>query len=81
MEPPHEIFTRFKMRVESRVESNKKLAEKNYDFKGDKNVELNRQKSPWPKDLAEADEIVDQFEDLRDSARIREFLVTRKTHA
>jgi beta-phosphoglucomutase len=33
------------------------------------------------KDLAEADEIVDQFEDLRDSARIREFLVTRKTHA
>jgi len=57
MEPPHEIFTRFKMRVESRVESNKKLAEKNYDFKGDKNVELNRQKSPWPKDLAEADKI------------------------
>lgn len=33
------------------------------------------------KDLEEADEIVDQFEDLRESARIREFLVTRKTHA
>ena len=33
------------------------------------------------KDLAEADEIVDQFENLRDSARIREFLVTRKAHA
>lgn len=33
------------------------------------------------KDLAEADEIVDQFEDLRDSPRIRELLITRKIHA
>ena len=33
------------------------------------------------KDLAEADEIVDQFEDLRDSARFVELLATRKSHA
>lgn len=50
-----EIFERFKQRVEARVESNKKLAKKDYDFKGNHTVELNRQKAPWPKDQAEAD--------------------------
>jgi carboxyl-terminal processing protease len=53
--PAHEIFARYKERVENRVASNKKLAAKKYDFKGNRSVELNRQKSPWPKDLAEAD--------------------------
>jgi carboxyl-terminal processing protease len=43
--------------VESRVSSNKKLLEKTYDFQGNRTVELNRQKSPWPKNLEEADQI------------------------
>lgn len=50
-----EIFERFKARVEARVESNKKLAKKDYEFTSNKTVEMNRQKAPWPKDQAEAD--------------------------
>lgn len=57
LSPATEIFERFKTRVENRVDANKKLASKKYDFKGKNEVELNRQKSPWPKDLAEADKI------------------------
>ena len=52
-----EIFDRFLARVESRVESNKKLTAKKHEFQGNATVELNRQKSPWPKNLAEADQI------------------------
>lgn len=57
LSPAREIFQRFLARVEHRVESNKKLAAKKYDFQGNRSVELNRQKSPWPKNLAEADQI------------------------
>jgi len=55
--PAHEIFARFKQRVEDRVADNKKLAVKKYDFTGDSSVELNRQKAPWPKNMAEADKL------------------------
>ena len=54
LSPAHEIFARFKERVEARVASNKKLAAKKWDFSGADSVELNRQKAPWPKNLAEA---------------------------
>jgi carboxyl-terminal processing protease len=57
LEPAREIFKRFHERVESRVASNKKLLDEKYDFQGNRTVELNRQKSPWPKNLAEADQI------------------------
>jgi carboxyl-terminal processing protease len=57
LSPSSEIFERFKSRVENRVEANKKLATQKYHFKGKEEVELNRQKSPWPKNLAEADKI------------------------
>ena len=57
LSPAREIFQRFLARVESRAESNKKLAAQKYDFQGNRAVELNRQKSPWPKNLAEADQI------------------------
>ncbi len=57
LSPSREIFQRFLERVQSRVESNKKLASEKYDFQGNRSVELNRQKSPWPKNLAEADQI------------------------
>ncbi|MFM8363729.1 MAG: carboxy terminal-processing peptidase [Verrucomicrobiota bacterium] len=57
LEPAREIFKRFHERVESRVASNKKLLDEKHDFQGNRTVELNRQKSPWPKNLAEADQI------------------------
>ena len=57
LEPARDIFTRFKTRVQDRVTKNKELAKKDYAFKSDKVVELNRQKSAWPKNLAEADQI------------------------
>ena len=53
----HEIFARYKDRVESRVAENKKLAAQKHDFTGNQTVELNRQKSPWPKNMAEADNL------------------------
>ena len=55
--PARNIFARFKQRLEDRVASNKKLAKKQFDFAGNHTVELNRQKSPWPKDQAEADRL------------------------
>ena len=60
LSPAHEIFARFKDRVESRVASNKILAAKKWDFSGADSVQLNRQKAPWPKDLAEADKLWSQ---------------------
>ncbi|MFZ4779496.1 MAG: S41 family peptidase, partial [Terrimicrobiaceae bacterium] len=57
LSPAHEIFARFKQRVEDRVAGNKKLALKKYDFTTSDSVELNRQKAPWPADLAEADKL------------------------
>lgn len=57
LSPAREIFARFKQRVEDRVESNKKLAKKPTDFKSSRAVQLNRQKAPWPKDAAEADQL------------------------
>jgi len=58
--PAHDIFARFKERVESRVASNKKLALKKWSFSGSDSVELNRQKAPWPKNSAEADKLWSQ---------------------
>ena len=53
----HEIFARFKERVENRVASNKKLATKKYSFQGNHTVTLNRQKAAWPTNITEADKI------------------------
>ena len=60
LSPAHEIFARFKERVEARVASNRKLAAKTWEFSGNDSVELNRQKAPWPKNLAEADKLWSQ---------------------
>ncbi len=57
LSPAHEIFARFRQRVEDRVASNKKLAAKKYQFNRDATFHLNRQKVPWPKDMAEADKL------------------------
>lgn len=57
LEAAFEIFGRFKQRVEDRVEKNKKLATQKFDFKSNREVEINRQKSPWPANMAEADKL------------------------
>lgn len=57
LDPAREIFSRFKSNVESRVESARKLAKKDYSFDSNRTVELNRSKAPWPKDAAEADRL------------------------
>jgi carboxyl-terminal processing protease len=55
--PAHEIFARYKQRVEERVARNKELAKQTYDFKGNNSVELNRQKSKWPATSADSDKL------------------------
>jgi carboxyl-terminal processing protease len=56
-EPAFAVYNLYKKRVEDRVEKVKELIGKTYDFKSDRTVEINRQKAPWPKDDAEADQI------------------------
>ena len=57
LDPSLRIFETYRKRVEDRVAAVKVLLAQTYDFSGTRSVELNRQKSPWPKDAAEADQI------------------------
>ncbi|MEI6279777.1 MAG: carboxy terminal-processing peptidase [Verrucomicrobiae bacterium] len=57
LSPAQEIYARFRQRVEDRVASNKKLAQKKYDFSRTETVQVNRQKASWPNDMAEADKL------------------------
>ncbi len=57
LDPAVKMFDVYRKRVEDRVVSVKKLLGEKFDFTGTRTVELNRQKSPWPKDAAEADQI------------------------
>ena len=51
------IYDRFLERVWTRVGKVKELLEKDFTFDSDRTVEINRDKSPWPADEAEADRI------------------------
>src|SRR5205823_650459 len=57
VEPAVKIFDVYRQRVEDRAGKVKQLLAQAFDFSGTRTVELNRQKSPWPKDAAEADQI------------------------
>ena len=57
LQPAHEIFDVFQKRVEDRVKKIKELVKQPMDFKTDETVLLSRQKAPWPKDEAEADDL------------------------
>ncbi|MBA3961325.1 MAG: carboxy terminal-processing peptidase [Chthoniobacterales bacterium] len=57
LKPAHEIFAVFQKRVEDRVTKIKELVKQPMDFKTDDSVLINRQKAPWPKDAAEADDL------------------------
>ncbi len=57
LKPAHEIFAVFQKRVEDRVAKIKQLVKQPMNFKTDETVLLSRQKAPWPKDDAEADDL------------------------
>jgi carboxyl-terminal processing protease len=57
LDPARQIFALYKANVTARVASNKKLADKKFDFKTKEVVALDRKDAPWPKDKAEEDDL------------------------
>src|SRR5438552_8169146 len=57
LKPAYEIYDLYAKRVDDRVANIKELLKQSLDFKTDASIELSRQKSPWPKDDAEADRL------------------------
>lgn len=57
LKPAYEIYDLYSKRVDERVAKIKELLKQPTDFKGDTTIELSRQKSTWPKDEAEADQL------------------------
>jgi carboxyl-terminal processing protease len=57
VKPAYEIYDLYQKRVDDRVAKVKELLKQPMDFKTDQTIELSRQKAPWPKDQAEADEL------------------------
>src|SRR5437868_7569385 len=57
LKPAYDIYALYTKRVDDRVAKIKELLKQPIDFKGEGNIELTRQKAPWPKDEAEADQI------------------------
>jgi carboxyl-terminal processing protease len=57
LKPAYEVYALYTKRVDERVAKIKELLKQPIDFKASVTVELSRQKSPWPKDEAEADQL------------------------
>src|SRR6266581_2676440 len=57
LKPAYEIYGLYTKRVDDRVAKIKELLKQPIDFTSDTSIELSRQKSPWPKDEAEADQL------------------------
>jgi carboxyl-terminal processing protease len=57
LKPAYEIYDLYQKRVDARVAKVKELLKQPPDFKTDATIELSRQKSTWPKDDAEADQL------------------------
>src|ERR1700726_4337278 len=57
LKPAYEIYDLYQKRVDERVAKIKELLKQPTEFKSDATIEVSRQKAPWPKDLAEADEL------------------------
>src|SRR5947199_1028635 len=57
LRPAYEIYALYTKRVDERVAKIKELLKQPSDFKSNATVELSRQKSPWPKNEAEANEL------------------------
>src|SRR5919198_5473242 len=57
LKPAYEIYALYTKRVDDRVAKIKELLKQPIDFKSNATVELSRQKSSWPKDEADADQL------------------------
>src|SRR6266704_716066 len=57
LKPAYDIYALYTKRVDGRVAKIKELLKQPIDFKSNATVELSRQKAPWPKDQAEADQL------------------------
>jgi len=58
LKPAYEIYDLYTKRVDDRVAKIKEqLNQEQVDFKSDATIEMSRQKAPWPKDDAEADNV------------------------
>lgn len=57
LKPAYEIYALYTKRVDTRLLKIKELLKTPMDFKTDGSIELTRQKAPWPKDEAAADEL------------------------
>src|SRR5947207_1830268 len=57
LKPAYEIYDLYQKRVDERVAKIKELLKQPMDFKTDAAVELRREKAPWPKDDADADQL------------------------
>jgi carboxyl-terminal processing protease len=57
LKPAYEIYELYAKRVDERVAKIKEFLKQPVDFKTDATIEVSRQKVPWPKDEAEADEL------------------------
>src|SRR6267143_2428984 len=57
LKPAYEIYDLYQKRVDERVAKVKEILKQPTDFKSDATVELRREKAPWPKDEADADQL------------------------
>src|SRR4030081_3716237 len=57
LKPAYEIYDLYTKRVDDRVAKIKAQLNEQIDFKSDATIEMSRQKAPWPKDEAEADNV------------------------
>ncbi len=57
VQPARDIYALFRKRVEDRVAKVHALLKKDYSFKSDRTVALDRRKEPWPANAAEADQL------------------------
>ncbi|HEX4638866.1 MAG TPA: carboxy terminal-processing peptidase [Chthoniobacterales bacterium] len=57
LKPAYEIYDLYQKRVDERVAKIKELLKQPMEFKTDAAVEMRREKAPWPKDEADADQL------------------------
>src|ERR1700736_3919209 len=57
LKPAYEIYDLYQKRVDERVAKIKELLKQPMDFKTNDTVEVRREKAPWPKDEADADQL------------------------
>src|SRR6184192_3165263 len=57
LKPAYEIYDLYQKRVDERVAKVKEFLKQQVDFKTDGTIDFRREKSPWPKNAAEADEL------------------------